>query len=100
MTLLNLLERSELFTVNQEISEQLVLALGDLVTLVASVSTLFHKTIQRASTTPVSIDIRRTFSTQIRTFSQRCEAVSISMWKHQLSQEKVEGCGGASRPCS
>ena len=96
MALLNLLERSELFTVNHEISEQLVLALGDLVTLVASVSTLFHKAIHRASTAPVSIDIHRTFSAQIRTFCQRCEAVSISMWKHQLFQENVEGCGGKS----
>ncbi|KAF9883415.1 hypothetical protein FE257_003498 [Aspergillus nanangensis] len=91
MILVNLLERVELFTVNQEIREQLVLALGDLVTLVASVSTHFHKAINKLSGASVSINLFHTFGPQIKTFRQRCENIALSMWKHQLLREHVGG---------
>ncbi|KAL4807437.1 hypothetical protein BDV18DRAFT_158655 [Aspergillus unguis] len=91
MTLLNLLERTELFSVSQEIQEQLILALSDLVTLVASVSTHFHKSINGLTAASVSVNIYRTFPGQIKTFQQRCEKIAESMWKHQLLRENLDG---------
>jgi hypothetical protein len=84
MSLVNLLERTELFSVAQEIREQLVLALLDLVTLVASVATHFHQAIREASTESVSVNIYSTFSGQIRAFHDRCERIAESMWSYQL----------------
>lgn len=89
--LANLLERTELFGVSQEIREQLVLALTDLVTLVASVATHFHKAISGMTTAAASIDIYEVFATQIHTFSDRCEKIAESMWRHQLWRENFEG---------
>lgn len=89
--LVNLLERTELFGVSQEIREQLVLALSDLVTLVASVATHFHKAISGMTTAATSIDIYEVFSFQIHTFSDRCEKIAESMWRHQLLKENLEG---------
>ncbi|RDW79099.1 NACHT domain protein [Aspergillus mulundensis] len=81
MTLVNLLERTELFGVSQEIQEQLILALSDLVTLVASVSTHFHKAIRGMTTASVSVNIYRTFPGQIETFQQRLSEVkAIRAW--------------------
>lgn len=91
MGLVNLLERTELFGVSQEIREQLVLALSDLVTLVASVATHFHKAISGMTTDSTSIDIYEVFSIQIHTFTDRCEKISESMWRHQLLRENFEG---------
>lgn len=88
--LANLLERTELFGVSQEIREQLVLALSDLVTLVASVATHFHKAISGMTTATTSIDIYEVFSSQIHTFSDRCEKIAESMWRHQLLKENFE----------
>ncbi|KAL2826663.1 hypothetical protein BDW59DRAFT_179378 [Aspergillus cavernicola] len=65
MSLANLLERTELFNVTQEIQEQLLFALSDLVSLVARVSTYFHKA--------------------------RCERIAESMWRHQLLRENLDG---------
>lgn len=94
MVLVNLLERIELFSVSQEIREQLVLALADLVTLVATVSTHFHKAISGMTTASISIDIYNTFPGQIQTFRDRCERISESMWRHQLLKENLEGDRG------
>ena len=91
MSLVNLLERTELFTVNHEIREQLVLALGDLVTLIASVSIHFHKAVRGLSSSSVSIDLYRAFPGQIQTFRDRCEKVSLIMWRHQLLKENMDG---------
>lgn len=91
MVLVNLLERTELFTVSQEIKEQLVLALTDLVTLVASVSTYFHKAIRGLTKKSISVNIHATFSGQIESFRGRCERISESMWKHQLLKDDLDG---------
>ncbi|KAL4895080.1 hypothetical protein BDV59DRAFT_159644 [Aspergillus ambiguus] len=91
MTLANLLERTELFSVTHEIRDQLVLALGDLVSLVASVSTHFHKAVREMNRKRIHIDIYRTFPLQIQTFRQRCEKIAISMWRHQLLKDNVDG---------
>ncbi|KAH9885657.1 NACHT domain protein [Xylariomycetidae sp. FL2044] len=90
VSLVNLLERVELFSVTQEIREQLVLALSDLVTLVASVSTHFHKAIRGLTTASVSINIYGVFQGQIKTFRERCEKIAESMWRHQLLKENLE----------
>ena len=82
--LVNLLEQTELFGVSQEIQEQLCQALSDLVTLVASVAMHFHAAIHDASTQSVSINIYSTFSSQIKTFHDRCAAIAQSMWRHQV----------------
>ena len=98
MSLVNLLERTELFSVSQDIREQLVLALSDLVTLVASVATHFHKAIRGASTASVSIDIYTTFSGQIKTFQERCEKIAESVWRHQLLAEGLDAERGKPNP--
>jgi hypothetical protein len=90
MSLENLLERIELFSVSQEIREQLVLALSDLVTLVASVATHFHKAIRGLTTTAISVNIYNTFPSEIRTFVDRCETLSEAMWRHQLANESMD----------
>ncbi|BCS19739.1 NACHT domain protein [Aspergillus puulaauensis] len=90
ISLVNLLDRTELFSVTQEIQEQLVLALSDLVTLVASVATYFHKAISGMTSTSVSVNIYRTFPGQIQTFKQRCEKIAESMWRHQLLREHLD----------
>jgi hypothetical protein len=98
MTLANLLERAELFVVTQEIRDQLVLALGDLVTLVASVSSHFHKAVREMNRKRIHIDIYRTFPSQIQTFRQRCEKIAIAMWRHQLLRDNVDGDRGGFIP--
>ncbi|KAF7170382.1 hypothetical protein CNMCM6106_005111 [Aspergillus hiratsukae] len=90
MKLGNLLERTELFSVSQEIREQLVLALADLVTLVASVSMHFHKAILGLTSASISIDLYKTFPGQIQTFRDRCEKISEAMWRHQLLRENLD----------
>lgn len=97
MSLVNLLERTELFSVSQDIREQLVLALSDLVTLVASVASHFHKAIRGSSTASVSVDIYTDFSVQIRTFQERCEKIAESMWRHQLLAENLDAERGEPR---
>jgi len=91
MVLVNLLERTELFAVSQEIKEQLVLALTDLVTLVASVSTYFHKALRGLTKPSISVNIYGTFSGQIESFRGRCEKISEAMWKHQLLKDDLDG---------
>ncbi|KAI0151435.1 NACHT domain protein [Pestalotiopsis sp. NC0098] len=93
MSLVNLLERTELFSVSQDIREQLVLALSDLVNLVASVATHFHKTIHDASTTAttsVSVNMYSSFSGQIKAFRDRCEKIGTAMWRHQLITNNMD----------
>ncbi|KAJ5090199.1 hypothetical protein N7532_008883 [Penicillium argentinense] len=90
LTLVNLLERTELFDVSQEIKEQLILALSDLVTLVASVSTHFHQVINDQASGSISVDIYNTFPGQINSFKDRCEKIAESMWRHQLTKEGVD----------
>ncbi|KAJ5833009.1 NACHT domain protein [Penicillium riverlandense] len=89
-TLVNLLARTELFSVSQEIKEQLILALSDLVTLVASVSTHFHKAIRELTTTSISVNIYDTFPGQIQSFRERCGKIAESMWRHQLAKENID----------
>ncbi|KAJ5666870.1 hypothetical protein N7462_011279 [Penicillium macrosclerotiorum] len=89
-TLVNLLERTELFSVSQEIKEQLILALADLVTLVASVSTHFHKAIRGLTTASVSVNIYDTFPGQIQSFRERCAKIAEAMWRHQLAKENID----------
>jgi hypothetical protein len=100
MKLGNLLERTELFSVSQEIREQLVLALADLVTLVASVSMHFHKAILGLTEASISIDLYKTFPGQIQTFRDRCEKISEAMWRHQLLRENLDVDKGTSIPLS
>ncbi|KAJ6043281.1 hypothetical protein N7460_004636 [Penicillium canescens] len=88
--LVNLLERTELFSVSQEIKEQLILALADLVTLVASVSTHFHKAIRGLSTASVSVNVYDTFPGQIQSFCERCGKIAEAMWRHQLAKESID----------
>ncbi|KAK8087660.1 hypothetical protein PG997_002621 [Apiospora hydei] len=83
-TLADLLERTEMFRVSQEIREHLVLAITDLVTVVASVATHFYKAIRSASTESVSVNIYTTFAEQIKTFRDRCDKIADAMWRHQL----------------
>lgn len=92
--LVNLMERTELFDVSQEIKEQLILALSDLVNLVASVSIYFHQSINDQTTESVSVDIYHTFPNQIGSFRERCEKIAESMWRHQLVREGVESDKG------
>jgi hypothetical protein len=88
--LVNLLERTELFDVSQDIKEQLILALSDLVTLVASVSTHFHQAINDKTTNSISVDIYGAFPGQIGSFRERCDKIAESMWRHQLNKEGVD----------
>lgn len=86
--LVNLLQRTELFSLSHEIREQLVLALSDLISLVASVATHFRKAIG-ATTTSVFVDVYATFTVQIKAFWERCGKTSDLMWQQQLSKEGV-----------
>lgn len=87
-TLVDLLERTEMFRVSQEIREHLVLALTDLVTIVASVATQFYKAIRSApsdsESAAVSVNIYSTFAEPIKTFRDRCDRIAEAMWRHQL----------------
>ncbi|PWY73042.1 NACHT domain protein [Aspergillus heteromorphus CBS 117.55] len=89
MGLGNLLDRTELFTVSQEIKDQLILSLADLVTLVVNVATHFHRSLLTSES--VSIDICSTFPGPIESFRGRCEHVSELMWRHQLMREGLNG---------
>ncbi|THC96665.1 hypothetical protein EYZ11_003870 [Aspergillus tanneri] len=89
--LVNLLDRAELFSVSQDIKDQLVLALADLVTLVVSVATHFHRSLRGLTSESVSIDIYSTFPGPIESFCNRCEHVSELMWRHQLLREGFDG---------
>jgi hypothetical protein len=89
-TLVNLLERTELFDVSQDIKEQLILALADLVTLVASVSTHYHQAISGLTDASVSINIYETFPGQIQSFKDRCAKISETMWRLQLTKENID----------
>lgn len=97
-TLVNLLERTELFSVSQEIKEQLILALADLVTLVASVSTHFHKAIRGLTTASVSVNVYEAFPGQIQSFRDRCERIAEAMWRHQLTKENISSDRGMCIP--
>ncbi|KAJ6134419.1 hypothetical protein N7523_000741 [Penicillium sp. IBT 18751x] len=89
-TLVNLLDRTELFDVSQDIKEQLILALADLVTLVASVSTHFHQAISGLTDAEVTVNIYDTFPGQIQSFKDRCSKISETMWRHQLAKENID----------
>ncbi|KAJ5941547.1 hypothetical protein N7516_001715 [Penicillium verrucosum] len=89
-SLVDLLERTELFAVSQTIKNQLVEALADLVSLVAAVSTHFHQSIYALSEGSISINIYETFTSQIESFRGRCAKISDSMWRHQLAQENKD----------
>jgi hypothetical protein len=88
--LVNLLDRTELFDVSQDIKEQLTLALADLVTLVASVSTHFHQAINKLTTASVSVNLYDTFPLQIQAFKDRCSKIAETMWRHQLAKENID----------
>lgn len=82
----------ELFTVSQDIKDQLILALADLVTLVVGVASHFHRSLLTSES--VSIDICSTFPGPIDSFRGRCEHVSELMWRHQLMREGLNGDKG------
>jgi len=88
----NLLDRAELFAVSPDIKDQLILALADLVTLVACVATHFHRSLLASES--VSIDIYSAFPGPIDSFRGRCEQVSELMWRHQLTREGLHGDQG------
>ncbi|KAJ5717647.1 hypothetical protein N7488_003293 [Penicillium malachiteum] len=89
--LVNLLERTELFKVSHDIKEQLIMALGDLVTLVAHVSTHFHLAINnKSSTASVYVNIYETFSPQIAGFKERCSKIAEAMWRYQLADQNID----------
>ncbi|KAI2899032.1 hypothetical protein CBS63078_7386 [Aspergillus niger] len=85
----NLLDRTELFDVSKDIKDQLILALADLVTLVAGVAGHFNRALQNSKT--VEIDIYHQFSDSLSSFHSRCETVSDLMWRHQLVREGLNG---------
>ncbi|CAG8285171.1 unnamed protein product [Penicillium salamii] len=89
-SLVNLLERTELFAVSQEIKDQLVEALADLVSLVAGVSTHFHQSIDALTEGSISINIYETFTGAIESFRERCAKISDSMWRHQLVNDNKD----------
>ena len=93
-SLVNLLERTEIFSVSQEIREKLVLGLSDLVTLVAGVTTYFRKAISGLKTTSISVNLYSVFPTQIKAFVDRCEEASQALWKHQLMKEGMDPAKG------
>ncbi|KAK8036484.1 hypothetical protein PG991_001621 [Apiospora marii] len=90
-TLADLLERTETFRVSQEIREHLVLAMTDLVTVVASVATHFYKAIRTASDESVSVNIYSAFAEPIKTFRDRCDRIAEAMWRHQLMAHDMGG---------
>ena len=90
MSLASLLERTKLFAISQEIKEQLVSALTDLITLVASVSTYFYKALQGFSKASVSFNIYETFSGQIESFRDHCDKISHAMWNQQLLKDGLD----------
>lgn len=90
--LVSLLQRTELFGASREIRDHVVMALSDLVTLVASVGTHFHRLINgMRSTGSVSVNVYSTFSGQIKAFLDRCDKTAELMWAHQLQKERAEG---------
>lgn len=91
-SLVNLLERVELFDVSVDISYQLGSCLADLVRLVATVATRFHNEI-RSRPGWVSVDIYDTFHKEISSFRARCDSIADAMWRHQLSRESNVGRG-------
>ncbi|KAH7324307.1 NACHT domain protein [Stachybotrys elegans] len=90
MSLANLLDRIELFSVSQDIREQLVMALSDLVTLVASVSIRFHKATRGLTKSSVTVDIYNSFPGEIKSFVERCDKTAESMWRHQLLKDGMD----------
>lgn len=92
--LVNLLERAEMFSVSQEIQEHLVLALSDLVTLVASVSGYLHKAVNGPTETSVYINLYAIFPVEIKAFVSRCEKASQSIWKNELMKEGLDSNKG------
>ncbi|KAJ6028412.1 hypothetical protein N7540_003988 [Penicillium herquei] len=88
--LVNLLERTELFKVSAEIKEQLIMALADLVTLVASVSTHFHQAINKDTNASVSVNIYENFAAPITAFKDRCSKIAEAMWRHQLAEQNID----------
>ncbi|KAK8054888.1 NACHT domain protein [Apiospora rasikravindrae] len=64
--------------------EHLVLAITDLVAVVASVAIHFYKAIRSASNHSIYINIYSTFAEQIKTFRDRCGQIAESLWRHQL----------------
>jgi hypothetical protein len=96
MSLVNLLERTELFGVSQEIRKQLSLALSDLITLVAAVATHYHKAISDASSESVSINLYSAFAGPIQAFHERCDKITESMWRYQLLVGQMDAEAGES----
>ena len=81
---------------SKDIKDQLILALADLVTLVAGVASHFNRALQNSQT--VEIDIYHQFSESLSSFHSRCEAVSNLMWRHQLVREGLNGDKGLRKP--
>ncbi|KAJ5102457.1 hypothetical protein N7532_002986 [Penicillium argentinense] len=82
--------RSAEVIINQEVKDQLSFALFDLLSLVAEVSTYFHRAISDFTSSSVSIDIRDTFTAQIEQFKSRCVKVTLAVARHVLVKEGVD----------
>lgn len=92
-SLVNLLERTELFDVSTDIRSQLVSALIALVDLVYEIATKFHLQI-RKGTEAITIELYETFDKHISSFRGCCESVAEAMWNHQLSRESSVSISG------
>ena len=82
MSLVNLLERTELFGASQEIRNQLPMALSNLITLVAAVAMHCRKAISDDSSE--SVNLCSEFAGLINAFHERCDKITESMWRYQL----------------
>ncbi|KAJ5102456.1 hypothetical protein N7532_002985 [Penicillium argentinense] len=85
-SLLNLLERTELFDVSADVRRHLVSALLALVDLVDVVTKRFQSHI-RAGKEAITIELYEYCSDQITSFRESCDYIAEAMWKHQLSRE-------------
>lgn len=85
--LIALLDRVELLGVSSEITDQLILAYADLVTLVSDIALRFYQVIRGTTNSEVVIDIHSDFANTIESFQSRRTKIVESMWSYQLSQE-------------
>ncbi|KAL8243906.1 hypothetical protein R6Q59_010164 [Mikania micrantha] len=90
LDLIALLDRAELFGVNTEITEQLILGYADLVTLVSDIALRFYQVIQGNASSEVAIDIYTAFGSTIESFQTRRAKIVEAMWSHQLTQEHID----------
>lgn len=94
MDIEQLLEHKELFALSQNVKDQLILALADLVTIIAGVSAHFHKDLETSSPGISIVEIHSTFEGPIESLRHRCGLASALMWEYQLLNGDVGGMKG------